>query len=191
MAANPCPCGRLGVRPPSGASGNPYIAPDPQLAAIPGAQGCFCSSDEIRRYWRKFGAALLDRVELRVAVASPGLERLAGEKEESSTAIAKRVLAAVKIQRERFKNSVLRRNAHMSAGLIDRYCVLSENAEKAFRSAAEKLALSGRAYHGALRVARTIADLEGQETIKTVHILEAIQHRRLGEDPYDVFSAEG
>ncbi|AEF85755.1 Mg chelatase-like protein [Treponema primitia ZAS-2] len=196
LAANPCPCGRLGMRTPSGGitAGNPdapYIPRDPHLAAIPGAQGCFCSSDEIRRYWRKFGAALLDRVELRVAVASPGLERMASEREESSAAIAKRVLGAVKIQRERFKNVNLRRNANMSPALIDRYCVLSEGAEKAFHTATEKLALSGRAYHGALRVARTIADLEGQELIKTVHILEAIQHRRLGEDPYDVFSAEG
>jgi magnesium chelatase family protein len=79
----------------------------------------------------------------------------------------------------------------MSADMIDRFCPLSDNAKTAFRTAAEKLGLSGRAYHGAIRVARTIADLEGQESIKTVHVLEAIQHRRQGDDPYDVFSAGG
>jgi magnesium chelatase family protein len=52
-----------------------------------------------------------------------------------------------------------------------------------------KLGLSGRAFHGILRVARTIADLEGREAIDAVHILEAVQHRRLGDDPYDILSA--
>jgi magnesium chelatase family protein len=173
MAANPCPCGRLGMR------SNQH------------GQSCFCSSEEIRRYWRKFGAALLDRVELRVAASSPEIAVLAKPDGESSALIARRVLSAVEIQRERFKKAGIRRNARMSAAMIDRFCPLSDNAKTAFRTAAEKLGLSGRAYHGALRVARTIADLEGQERIKTVHILEAIQHRRQGDDPYDVFSAKG
>jgi magnesium chelatase family protein len=173
MAANPCPCGRLGMR--SNQSG----------------QGCFCSSEEIRRYWRKFGAALLDRVELRVAASSPEIELMAKPDGESSALIARRVLSAVEIQRERFKKTGIRRNTRMSADMIDRFCPLSDNAKTAFRTAAEKLGLSGRAYHGAIRVARTIADLEGQESIKTVHVLEAIQHRRQGDDPYDVFSAGG
>jgi magnesium chelatase family protein len=173
MAANPCPCGRLGMR------------------SNQGGQGCFCSSEEIRRYWRKFGAALLDRVELRVAASSPEMEHMAKPDGESSARIARRVLSAVEMQRERFKKTGTRRNARMSADTIDRFCPLSGNAQTAFRTAAEKLGLSGRAYHGALRVARTIADLEGQESIKTVHILEAIQHRRLGDDHYDVFSAGG
>jgi magnesium chelatase family protein len=177
LAANPCPCGHLGMR------------------SNQGGQGCFCSPEEIRRYWRKFGAALLDRVELRVAASSPEIEQMAKPGGESSAVIARRVLTAVKLQRERFKETGIRRNARMSAGMIDRFCLLSGNAETAFRTAAEKLGLSGRAYHGVLRVARTIADLEGQEgvqgerSIKAVHILEAIQHRRQGDDPYDVFSA--
>ena len=171
LAANPCPCGRLGMR--SGQSGH----------------SCFCSSEEIRRYWRKFGGALLDRVELRVAASSPEIEQMAKPDGERSAVIARRVLTAVELQRERFKNTGIRRNARMSTDRIDRFCLLSGNAETAFRTAAEKLGLSGRAYHGVLRVARTIADLEGQECIKVVHILEAIQHRRQGDDPYDVFSA--
>jgi magnesium chelatase family protein len=173
LAANPCPCGRLGMR--STAAG----------------QGCFCSAEEIRRYWRKFGAALLDRVELRVAVSSPELDTMADPGRESSAAIAGRVAGAVEIQRRRFKNTPARRNAGMTAAMLDRFCPLSANAEAAFRTATEKLGLSGRAYHGALRVARTIADLEGQGEIKAVHLLEAIQHRRQGDDPYDVFSLGG
>jgi magnesium chelatase family protein len=173
LAANPCPCGRLGMR--SGAAG----------------QGCFCSAEEIRRYWRKFGAALLDRVELRVVASSPAPETMADPKGESSAAIAGRVARAVEIQRRRFKGAAVRRNAGMTAAMLDRFCPLSAKVESAFRGAAEKLGLSGRAYHGVIRVARTIADLEGQGEIKTVHLLEAIQHRRQGDDPYDVFSLGG
>jgi magnesium chelatase family protein len=97
-------------------------------------------------------------------------------------------MRAVEIQRRRFRNSAVRRNAGMSAAMLDRFCPLSPAAQVAFRTATEKLGLSGRAYHGIIRVARTIADLEGQGEIKTTHILEAVQHRRQGDDPYDVFS---
>jgi magnesium chelatase family protein len=76
----------------------------------------------------------------------------------------------------------------MSPGLIDEHCALSGEAAGALRTAAEKLGLSGRAFHGILRVARTIADLEGSGSIQSIHLLEAIQHRRLGDDPYDVLA---
>jgi magnesium chelatase family protein len=65
---------------------------------------------------------------------------------------------------------------------------MSEKAENALHKALSRLGLSGRAYHGILRVARTIADLDGKETIETEHILEAVQHRRLGDDPWDILS---
>jgi magnesium chelatase family protein len=78
----------------------------------------------------------------------------------------------------------------MPAEFFRRCCVLAPEAQKALYLATEKLNLSARAYHGSLRVARTIADLEGSETIKGDHILEAIQHRRLGDDPYDILSAD-
>jgi magnesium chelatase family protein len=110
--------------------------------------------------------------------------------EESSETIARRVLKAVEIQRTRFKGSAVRRNARMPAGMIDRYCVLTGSGAKAFRAAMEKLALSGRAYHSILRLGRTIADLDGKEAIDSVHILEAVEHRRLGDDPYDIFSID-
>jgi magnesium chelatase family protein len=113
---------------------------------------------------------------------------MADPKGESSAAVAGRVARAVEIQRRRFRDAPVRRNAGMSPAMLDKFCPLSAKAETAFRAAAEKLGLSGRAYHGIIRVARTIAELEGQGEIKTAHLLEAIQHRRQGDDPYDVFS---
>jgi magnesium chelatase family protein len=154
--------------------------------------GCLCSPEEINRYWRKFGGALLDRVEIRVAVLPPKAEEMGIKKqhnsEEKSSAIAFRVKTAVEIQRERFKGTGIRRNALLPADKTDTLCPMSEKAINAFHVAISKLGLSGRAYHGILRVARTIADLEGREIIETEHILEAVHHRRLGEDPWDILS---
>jgi magnesium chelatase family protein len=72
------------------------------------------------------------------------------------------------------------------AGKTAELCPMNEKAENAFHTAVAKLGLSGRAYHGILRVARTIADLEGKNNIEVEHILEAVQHRRLGDDPWDI-----
>ena len=171
MTANSCPCGRLGMRETD--------------------SGCFCSPEEINRYWRKFGGALLDRVEIRVAVLPPKIEEMGkqcSDGEEHSAVIARRVMKAVEIQRRRFSGTSIRRNALLPAGKAEALCPMSEKAQGAFHTAAAKLGLSGRAYHGILRVARTIADLEGKEIIETEHILEAVQHRRLGEDPWDILS---
>jgi magnesium chelatase family protein len=183
LAANACPCGRLGVRPRIGEPGRMRAG----MTSAP--SGCFCTPEEIHRYWRKFSGALLDRVELRVVVMPPGPEELAGGREESSEAVALRVGRAVAIQRERFRGTGIRRNARMTAGMTEKYCVLTTEAQNAFHTALEKLNLSGRAFHGILRVGRTIADLEGKDTVTTAHILEAVQHRRMGEDPYDIFNS--
>jgi magnesium chelatase family protein len=189
LAANACPCGRLGTRepPPEPAARGET---DGLYDGFGSAPGCFCSPEEILRYWRKFGGALLDRIELRVAVLPPQNSemgrRAAGG--EPSAEIARRVLAAVEIQRRRGGKTGFRRNALLPAGKINALCPLSERAESAFHKALDRLGLSGRAYHGILRVARTIADLEGTEIIDTVHILEAVQHRRLGEDPFEILS---
>jgi magnesium chelatase family protein len=182
LAANPCPCGKLGVE----AKGHE----DARGNAADHEQ-CFCSGDEIYRYWRRFGGALLDRVELRVAVHAPSIDALSAKhgSEETSEAIRLRVSAAVALQRRRFKGTRIRRNAAMTPGLIEQYCTMDDDARHALRAAAEQLRISGRAYHGILRTARTIADLDGKDSIAARHILEAVQHRRLGDDPYDVFSA--
>jgi magnesium chelatase family protein len=189
MTANSCPCGRLGIQ---------------EID-----RACFCSPQEISRYWRKFSGALLDRVEIRVAVLPPKFSEMSSSAatagEESSAQIAKRVRTAVEIQRHRFKrmrhllgdstggalNSGttycgIRRNALLPAGKTATLCPMTEKAEKAFHAAIAKLGLSGRAYHGILRVARTIADLEAKDIIETEHILEAVHFRRLGEDPWEI-----
>jgi magnesium chelatase family protein len=180
LAANACPCGRLGVRPRPG---------EGQAEAPLSYSGCFCTPDEIHRYWRKFSGALLDRVELRTVVIPPGIRELAGGREEPSEEVARRVRRAVEIQRERFKGTGIRRNARMTTGMTEKYCALTGEAQRAFHVALEKLNLSGRAFHGILRVGRTIADLEGNDLMTSAHILEAVQHRRMGEDPYDVFNS--
>jgi len=171
LASNACPCGRLGIR----------------------QSECFCSPEEISRYWRKLGGALLDRVEIRAAVIPPdiseiGKRQAAVDSEERSADVAQRVQAAVAIQRQRFQGTGIRRNALIPAGKIEELCPMSEQAHGAFQKALAHLGLSGRAYHGILRVARTIADLDGKEVIDTVHILEAVQHRRYGEDPYEIIT---
>ncbi|GHV84949.1 magnesium chelatase [Spirochaetia bacterium] len=174
MAANACPCGRLGAH----SNTNEDFS---------GSGGCFCSPEEIYRYWRKFGGALLDRIDIRVPVngANGDLYNVMASGEtasESSALIRDRVTKAVERQRSRG----IRRNARMTPSQIEVYCALDANASQTFRRAAEGLALSGRACHSILKVARTIADLAGRETIDSTHILEAVQHRRLGDDPYDV-----
>jgi len=172
LTANSCRCGRLGLH---------------------GTENtCLCSPQEINRYWRKFGGALLDRVEIRTAILPPKIEEMgihnnSGDGEKSAV-IAQRVRAAVEIQRGRFKGTDIRRNAMLPAAKTAALCPMSEKAESALHIAVSKLGLSGRAYHGILRVARTIADLEGKDIIETEHILEAVQHRRLGEDPWDILS---
>jgi magnesium chelatase family protein len=183
LATNACPCGRLGIKYNSN-----------EMHAQKWAT-CLCSPEEINRYWRKFGGALLDRIEIRAIVHQPlmsdshRLSATGGQLEESSADIAKRVRAAIAIQQRRFKGIGIRRNALIPAGKVETLCPLTEKAYNAFHKALAHLGLSGRAYHGILRVGRTIADLDGKEVIDTVHILEAVQHRRYGEDPYEIVTA--
>jgi magnesium chelatase family protein len=151
-------------------------------------ENCLCSPEEIQRYWKKIGAALLDRIELRVPVPAPCPEAFSKGGEESSEKTAKRVLAAAEIQKERFKGTGIRRNARMSPALIEQFCPLTSRARAAFEEAAALLGFSGRAYYAVLKAARTIADLEGKDSLDTVHVLEAVQHRRLGSDPYDILA---
>ncbi|MDR2049098.1 MAG: YifB family Mg chelatase-like AAA ATPase [Treponema sp.] len=181
LAANACPCGKLGSR-----NHETWDNAGEGQGDWNGG-GCLCGAEEIYRYWRKFGGALLDRIELRAAVPPPDFSGPAAER-QSSRSIALRVEKAVAIQRRRFALSPCRRNARMQASQLDKFCTLTEAADQAFRKAAERLALSGRGCHGILKTARTIADLEGEEIIGADHILEAVDFRRQGDDPYDILS---
>jgi magnesium chelatase family protein len=179
LAANSCPCGRLGIK-----------HNDNGMDGYHEMQTCLCSPEEISRYWRKFGGALLDRIEIRVAVIPPGVNEIGitNDSEERSADIAARVKAAVELQQLRYKGTGIRRNALIPAGKIESFCGMDQQARDTFHKALARLGISGRAYHGILRVARTIADLDGKETIGTEHILEAVQHRRYGEDPYEIIT---
>ncbi|MDR0450611.1 MAG: YifB family Mg chelatase-like AAA ATPase, partial [Treponema sp.] len=168
IAANTCPCGRLGMRPPDSGLHLPDIPVQGENAGSGGvetalriesrntswgAEGCYCSAQEIRRYWRKFGAALLDRIELRAGVIPPEAGKLRTGPSESSREIAVRVRKAVEIQRRRFRDTGLRRNAGMPPAMLARFCSMPEKTESILQQAVEKLGLSGRACHGVLRVA--------------------------------------
>jgi magnesium chelatase family protein len=178
LAANSCPCGRLGIRENS--------------AGTPGAAiSCFCSPEEVNRYWRRFGSALLDRIELRVPVVPPSAGEMGSGGGDTSAMIARRVTLAAELQRERMGSLRFRRNARIPAGLVERCCPLTGRGDQALHRAAARLSFSGRAYHGVLRVGRTIADLEGRDSIDAEHIFEAVDYRRSGDDPYDVLGIEG
>ena len=177
LAANSCPCGRLGAKRHENL--------------------CFCSTDEVYRYRRRIGGALMDRIELRTnaLIPEPGSALLnTKSSEDTSAIIASRVLRAVEIQRSRFKkdkaNNVnnIRRNASMIPMLIALYCPMTDRAREELSKTSVKLNFSGRAYHGIIRTARTIADLEEKEVLDTPHIQEAVEHRRLGDDPFDFLS---
>jgi magnesium chelatase family protein len=155
-AMNPCPCGHLG---------------DP-------AKRCRCSPIDVRRYRKRISGPFLDRIDLFVEVPRLGKEELIGKPTgEPSEEIRRRVEEAQARQRARFTQSPIYSNAQMGIREIRKYCRLSGEAQKLLESAIERFSLSARAYNRVLKVARTIADLEGAELIGPAHIAEAVQYR--------------
>lgn len=163
LACNPCPCGNLG-----------------RQGAV-----CLCSRDEIRRYWKRLGGPLLDRIDIRVPVRPSSPEELASGPGESTDAIRMRVLAARRMQSERYSDKPYRLNGRLPPSGIDASCVMSPEARRAFVLKSERAGYSSRACHSALRVARTIADLAGSSMLTEAHIDEAFDLRRYGSD--DIF----
>ncbi len=149
-AMNPCPCGYDGD--PSGR--------------------CSCTPDKIRRYRDRISGPLLDRIDLHVEVARQSLKDLPPG--ESSAVVRERVKTARAIQSQR--GTV---NAGLGVAQIRAHCALNSQAAALLETACERLYLSARAHHRILRVARTIADLDGSETITTAHLSEAIGYRQL------------
>jgi magnesium chelatase family protein len=144
---------------------------------------------EINRYWKRLGGPLIDRVDLRVRVEPEGApqanrnadpEHTDGELGEAE-ALRRRVAEAVQRQRHRFGDSYICRNAEIPSGELSGYLHASEDDLDVVTEAAQRLSLSTRAVFSVLRVARTIADLEGSDRTARAHLLEAVQHRRLGE----------
>lgn len=161
---NPCPCGY-------------HHHPTRQ---------CMCSPGQIQRYMNKISGPLMDRIDIQVEVQSVPFEEIAdAPKGEPSSVIRQRVIKARKIQEERFAGlDGIYCNAQMNSSLLRKYSIPSENGNKMLRTAMNRLNLSARAYDRILKVARTIADLDGSENIQDNHIAEAIGYRNLDRETW-------
>ncbi|WP_100614750.1 YifB family Mg chelatase-like AAA ATPase [Confluentibacter citreus] len=142
------------------------------------------SPAEMQRYLSKISGPLLDRIDIHIEVTPVPFEKLSEDRKgETSVDIRKRVTKAREIQTARFKESdAVHYNAQMNTKQIRKYCVLDEASKQLLKTAMERLNLSARAYDRILKVARTIADLEGVEDVDGSHISEAIQYRSLDRE---------
>lgn len=141
-------------------------------------QECTCSVHSINQYLSKISHPLLDRIDLHVDLSPVNYEDISEQREEEkSETIRKRVEAAREIQLERFKDYPYFANSDMSERDIKHFCKLSDPCEQMMKLAFKKYNFSGRSYHKILKVARTIADLAGEEDILREHLLEAIRYR--------------
>lgn len=159
-AMNPCPCG-----------------------AYP-SQSCTCTPGQIQNYLGKLSQPFLDRVDICVEAPKVEYEELKlgntiQDQEESSAKIRERVCKAREIQNKRYQGEEVRFNAMMRVGELEKYCNLGTQEERLMKQAFDRLALTARSYHKILKVARTIADLEGKEQIETAHLTEAVGYRTL------------
>ena len=160
-AMNPCPCGHYGEN--------------------NSAHPCTCTPAQIHRYLSKISGPLLDRIDIQCEIEAVPYDQLRDAKPgESSAAMRERVMKARRIQEQRFADSALIHcNAQMTPKMLRQFCPLDEECDKILQFAMEKMGLSARAYDRIVKVARTIADLEGSENIQKTHILESISYRSL------------
>lgn len=155
-AMNPCPCGYFGST----------------------DKECTCSAQSITKYLGKISHPLLDRIDLHIEMRPVSYEKMtASPKEETSADIRARVVKAREIQRARFIDTGILSNSLIPDRLITTYCALDAQGETVMKKAFETYHFSGRSYHKVLKVARTIADLAGEEKIEVPHLLEAIRYR--------------
>ena len=158
-AMNPCKCGWYGH--PSGR--------------------CTCSENQVEQYMRRISGPLLDRIDMYIEVPSVEYEAMRRkDTPESSAVIRQRVNAAREVQKQRFAGTEVSCNAYMTPAMIGRYCQLDDAGERLMQGAFDRLGLTGRSHDRILRMARTIADLEGSERIEASHLAEAIQFRSSG-----------
>lgn len=165
-AMNPCPCGHYGEN-------NP-------------AHPCTCTPAQVHRYMSKISGPLMDRIDIQCEIEAVPYEQLRDTQPgETSAAIRERVLRARAIQTERFKHSkLIHCNAMMNSKMVRQYCALDAESDQLLEYTMTKLGFSARAYDRILKVARTIADLEGAADIQKKHLLEAISYRSLDRSNY-------
>lgn len=157
-AMNPCPCGFYG---------HP-------------TRKCTCPPGAVAKYLSRISGPLLDRLDLHVEVPPVNFSELSGPSTgEPSAKIKERVDRTRALQQERYKDCGFSCNARLTPALLKQFCVLSNGAEKLLRDAFEGMGLSARAYDRIVKVSRTIADLDGCETIGPEHVAEAVQYRSL------------
>jgi magnesium chelatase family protein len=145
---------------------------------------CICSPSQIHRYRQRLSGPLRDRFDLQIEVPRIEFNDLAPSEGETSAQVKERVERARDIQRERLQGTGLASNAAMGHKHLEVFCVLSQTGRDMLGAAYKQLGLSTRAHDRILRVARTIADLEGAENISEVHLAEAIQYRSLDRHIY-------
>lgn len=157
-AMNPCRCGYFGHH----------------------MRACSCSVNQVQMYRKKLSGPLIDRIDLRIEVGAVKSEDMtSSEKGESSEIIRARVIKARALQQKRCTHLKIKNNSEIKASHIKEVCPLDNEGQKILTLAMESKGYSARAYHRIIRVARTIADLDGSQNIRLPHIAEAIQHHRL------------
>lgn len=155
---NPCKCGYYG---------------DP-------THRCSCTPAQVDAYRSRISGPLLDRIDLQVEVSAVDYSALSSSaRSESSAEIKAQINRARAIQHERYKNLPIYSNAQLTSGQLEKFCKIGEREHRVLKGAFDRLGLSARAYSRILKVARTIADLEGAEDINAAHIGSAIQYRSL------------
>lgn len=154
-AMNPCPCGYLGT-----------------------GDKCHCTNQEVIKYQNKISGPLLDRIDLMIEMPPVQYSDLQNTTEgEHSAQIKERVIQAHRIQTKRYQTEGIYFNAQLNAAQIETYCTLGKAEKELLQKAFENMNLSARAYHKILKLARTVADLAGCETINIRHIAEVLQYR--------------
>ena len=157
-AMNPCPCGYFG---------HP-------------TKKCVCTQRQVSQYLSKISGPLLDRFDLHIEIAPVEYENLASTaKEEPSEKVRERVQRAREIQNERFKGTDITCNARITPDILHEVCVLTDGANALLKDVFDRLGLSARAYDKILKVARTVADMDGSKIIDRVHISQAVRYRTL------------